>query len=124
MEQAGTLQRAARPKRYPNDIDPVLGYAPGRILTDDLMDYRSEQAAEAVLLHRYKTYGLAGIHNVLTKVFGSTNPINVVKATFGALSKLRTIGQIEETRGVQLREVRTVPPTEPPAGGLPAKVTS
>ena len=68
MEQAGTLQRAARPKRYPNDIDPVLGYAPGRILTDELMDYRSEQAAEAVLLHRYKTYGLAGIHNVMMLV--------------------------------------------------------
>jgi small subunit ribosomal protein S5 len=49
---------------------------------------------------------LAGIHNVLTKVFGSTNPINVVKATFGALEKLRTIGQIEATRGVQLRAVK------------------
>ena len=63
---------------------------------------------------------LAGIHNVLTKVFGSTNPINVVKATFGALEKLRTIGQIEETRGVQLREVKVVPPAEPPAAGAPA----
>ena len=67
---------------------------------------------------------LAGIHNVLTKVFGSTNPINVVKATFGALSKLRTIHQIEVMRGVQLREVKPVTPTEPPAGGAPAKVTS
>ncbi len=32
------------------------------------MDYRSEQAAEAVLLHRYRTYGLAGIHNVMMLV--------------------------------------------------------
>ncbi len=55
-------------KRYPCDIDPVLGYAPGRILTDDLMDYRSEQAAEAVLLHRYRAYGLGGIHNVMMLV--------------------------------------------------------
>ncbi len=51
---------------------------------------------------------LAGIHNVLTKVFGSTNPINVVKATFGALSHLRKIGRIEEIRGVHLREAKVI----------------
>ncbi len=56
---------------------------------------------------------LAGIHNILTKVFGSTNPINVVKATFAALSKLRTIGRVEEMRGVILREPRK--PAEPAA---------
>ena len=33
---------------------------------------------------------LAGVHNVLTKVFGSTNPINVVKATFSALERWQT----------------------------------
>jgi small subunit ribosomal protein S5 len=59
---------------------------------------------------------LAGVHNVLTKVFGSTNPINVVKATFSALEKLRTIGQIEETRGIQLREAKKVET----AGAAPA----
>ena len=58
---------------------------------------------------------LAGIHNVLTKVFGSTNPINVVKATFGALLRLRTIGQVEATRGVQLREAKVVTPPAAPA---------
>src|SRR6187455_26351 len=60
---------------------------------------------------------LSGVHNVLTKVFGSTNPINVVKATFGALEKLRTIGQIEETRGVQLRAVKV---EAAPVGAAPA----
>lgn len=55
-------------KRYPTDIDPVLGYAPGRILTDDVLDYRSEQAAEEVLLQRYRTQGLGGIHNVMMLV--------------------------------------------------------
>ncbi|HXX92727.1 MAG TPA: 30S ribosomal protein S5, partial [Planctomycetota bacterium] len=51
---------------------------------------------------------LAGIHNVLSKVFGSTNPINVVKATFGALSHLRKIGRVEEVRGVSLREAKVI----------------
>jgi len=59
---------------------------------------------------------LAGIHNVLTKVFGSTNPINVVKATFQALSNLRTIQKVEEVRGVYLRERRDAVP--PPALAL------
>jgi small subunit ribosomal protein S5 len=47
---------------------------------------------------------LAGVHNVLSKVFGSTNPINVVKATYGALRKLRTVRQVEEQRGLALFE--------------------
>ncbi len=45
---------------------------------------------------------LAGVHNVLSKVFGSTNPINVVKATYGALRKLRTVQQFREQRGVEV----------------------
>jgi small subunit ribosomal protein S5 len=60
---------------------------------------------------------LAGVHNVLTKVFGSMNPINVVKATFSALERLRTIGQIEETRGVQLREAKKVEAAAAAPGG-------
>ncbi len=47
---------------------------------------------------------LAGIHNVLTKVFGSTNPINVVKATYESLRRLRSIERVEEVRGVSLRK--------------------
>jgi len=43
---------------------------------------------------------LAGVHNVLSKVYGSTNPINVVKATYAALKKLRTVRQFEAQRGV------------------------
>ena len=41
-----------------------------------------------------------------------------MKATFGALEKLRTISQIEEMRGVQLRAVKVVEAA--PAGAAPA----
>ena len=44
----------------------------------------------------------AGIKNLLSKSGGSTNPINLVKATLDALSKLRTHEQVAELRGVQL----------------------
>lgn len=52
---------------------------------------------------------LAGIHNVLSKVFGSTNPINVVKATFECLKSLRTISAVEQMRGVMLRVKKEQP---------------
>ena len=44
----------------------------------------------------------AGIHNILTKSTGTNNAITLVKATFDALSKLRTRQDIERLRGVTL----------------------
>ena len=44
----------------------------------------------------------AGITDILTKAYGSTNPLNLVKATMDALKKLRTREQIERLRGVSL----------------------
>ena len=44
----------------------------------------------------------AGIQNILTKSIGTNNPITLVKATFDALSKLRTKQEIERLRGVSL----------------------
>jgi small subunit ribosomal protein S5 len=46
---------------------------------------------------------LVGVRDVLTKVFGSTNPGNVVRATFEGLKTLRSKPQIEQMRGVQIR---------------------
>ena len=43
-----------------------------------------------------------GVHNVLTKAYGSTNPVNMIKATFDALGQLRTKEQYEELRGIKL----------------------
>ena len=43
-----------------------------------------------------------GIHNILTKTHGSTNPINLVKATIDGLMQLRTREEVARLRGVAL----------------------
>ncbi|MFM7195605.1 MAG: 30S ribosomal protein S5 [Bacteroidota bacterium] len=47
----------------------------------------------------------AGVHNVLAKSKGSSNPHNVVKATFKALTNMRDPFTIARNRGVELSKV-------------------
>ena len=44
----------------------------------------------------------AGIHDILTKSFGSNNPVTLVKATIAALTQLRAQSEVERLRGVTL----------------------
>jgi len=46
-----------------------------------------------------------GVHNVLSKSQGSSNPHNVVKATFDALLQLRDAGVVARQRGISLEKV-------------------
>jgi small subunit ribosomal protein S5 len=47
----------------------------------------------------------AGVQNVLTKSIGTTNPHNVIKATFDALKKLRDKNEVAATRGKAVEEL-------------------
>lgn len=47
----------------------------------------------------------AGVQNVLSKSMGSSNPHNVVKATFKALAQLRSPGTVAAQRGISLQKV-------------------
>ena len=47
----------------------------------------------------------AGIQNVLTKSIGTTNPHNVIKATFDALKKLKNKADIAALRGKAVQEL-------------------
>ncbi|MFN2461249.1 MAG: 30S ribosomal protein S5 [Candidatus Velthaea sp.] len=48
---------------------------------------------------------LAGIHDILTKSLGTSNPINVVYATFEALKSLRTAEQVAKLRDKTVAEL-------------------
>ena len=47
----------------------------------------------------------AGVHNVLAKCYGSTNPVNVVRATFAALTNMRSPGAVAQKRGKTVAEI-------------------
>jgi small subunit ribosomal protein S5 len=49
---------------------------------------------------------VAGIHNVLTKSIGTSNPHNVVKATFDALLRLRSAQSVADMRSRNVEELR------------------
>jgi small subunit ribosomal protein S5 len=63
---------------------------------------------------------VAGIHNVLTKSIGTSNPHNVVKATFDALLRLKDAGKVAETRGKSVEEPGGSSPVNVPVPKNPA----
>ncbi len=57
----------------------------------------------------------AGIHDILTKCLGSSNPHNVVRATIAALKSLRSLEQVAGKRGKQVDEIIERKPVKTPA---------
>ena len=47
----------------------------------------------------------AGYHNILTKSLGSSNPHNVMRATFAALNQMESPEQVAARRGLPLDQV-------------------
>lgn len=48
---------------------------------------------------------VAGVHNVLSKAYGSTNPINVVRATIDALANMKSPEMVAAKRGKSVDEI-------------------
>ena len=48
---------------------------------------------------------IAGVHNVLAKSQGSSNPHNVIKATIDALQKLRSPMEVAKQRGISMEKL-------------------
>ncbi len=50
-------------------------------------------------------FEVSGVHNVLAKIYGSRNPINVVKATVNALAEMRNPETVAAKRGKTVEEI-------------------
>lgn len=48
----------------------------------------------------------AGVHNVLAKCYGSRTPVNVVRATFKALTNMHSPDAVARRRGKTVEEIR------------------
>jgi len=66
---------------------------------------------------------LGGVRNVLAKSLGTTNPINMAKATVVALQSLRRPEDVARIRGKQISEVLPLPRIKPDVAGAGTPVT-
>ena len=48
---------------------------------------------------------VAGVQNVLAKSYGSTNPVNVLRATFRGLEEMRSPESVAEKRGKTVEQI-------------------
>ncbi|MDO6513933.1 MULTISPECIES: 30S ribosomal protein S5 [Neptuniibacter] len=48
---------------------------------------------------------LAGVHNVLAKCYGSTNPVNVVRATVKGLATMKSPDDVAAKRGKSVEDI-------------------
>ncbi len=65
---------------------------------------------------------LAGIHDVLAKCLGTTNPINMVRASIDGLLSLKDPKALASLRGKTVAEILGSAPAEPPEKAAPQTV--
>jgi small subunit ribosomal protein S5 len=63
---------------------------------------------------------LAGIRDILAKSLGTTNPINMAKATVNGLKRLRRPEEVAKTRGLSISQVLPYKAPEPEEETAPA----
>ncbi|HSK72109.1 MAG TPA: 30S ribosomal protein S5 [Pyrinomonadaceae bacterium] len=81
---------------------PMLGeYGAGRVLIKPAKEGTGVIAGGAV---RAVMQSL-GVHNVRTKILGSSNPHNVLRATFDGLMKMKDPVDVARMRGKELSEI-------------------
>lgn len=81
---------------------PMLGvYGAGKVVMKPAAEGTGVKAGGAVRA----VLAMAGIRNILTKSLGSSNPINMVRATLDGLSKLENAETVAALRGKSLDEI-------------------
>jgi small subunit ribosomal protein S5 len=81
----------------------IIGkYGAGRVLLKPAKEGTGVIAGGAVR----SVLQVLGIHNVRTKILGSSNAHNVVRATFDGLTKMKDPMEVARLRGKQVEELR------------------
>ena len=81
---------------------PMLGvYGAGKVVRKPAAEGTGVKAGGPVRA----VLAMAGIRNILTKSLGSSNPINMVRATLDGLSKLENAETVAALRGKSLDEI-------------------
>lgn len=81
---------------------PMLGvYGAGKVVMKPAAEGTGVKAGGPVRA----VFAMAGIRNILTKSLGSSNPINMVRATLDGLSKLENAETVAALRGKSLDEI-------------------
>ena len=81
---------------------PMLGvYGAGKVVMKPAAEGTGVKAGGPVRA----VLAMAGIRNILTKSLGSSNPINMVRATMDGLSKLENAETVAALRGKSLDEI-------------------
>ena len=81
---------------------PMLGvYGAGKVVMKPAAEGTGVKAGGPVRA----ALAMAGIRNILTKSLGSSNPINMVRATLDGLSKLENAETVAALRGKSLDEI-------------------
>lgn len=81
---------------------PIIGkYGAGRVLMKPATEGTGVIAGGAVRA----VMQLVGVHNVRTKILGSNNPHNVIRATFDGLLRTKDPIEVARLRGKQVEEL-------------------
>lgn len=81
---------------------PMLGiYGAGKVIMKPAAEGTGVKAGGPVR----SVLAMAGIHNILTKSLGSSNPINMVRATMDGLAKLENVETVAALRGKSVDEI-------------------
>ncbi|HBK27682.1 MAG TPA: 30S ribosomal protein S5 [Dialister sp.] len=81
---------------------PMLGvYGAGKVIMKPAAEGTGVKAGGPVR----SVLAMAGIRNILTKSLGSSNPINMVRATMDGLAKLENAETVAALRGKTLDEI-------------------